>query len=171
MRSSTLRRSEAEVVVPPLQGDLFDTFANEGSGLISKGTSGRSRVPSASVFDIREYSPGSRTTSALTAKSARDAGRIAAGEVSEVERQKWLAERIPLVDKEIAGTLTTRERGRLAYVRWSLDRIEDARHGHVLDELEESISKYEHFVEHLQSLGSHIAETSKRQAGRKGPTR
>jgi hypothetical protein len=86
------------------------------------------------------------------AETARIAGRIAASHVSEEEHQAFLRERQALLDKLFAKTITREEEIRLEYVRWSLDRIEDARHGADLDRLEGTISRYEHFLEEIEQF-------------------
>src|SRR5262245_50736477 len=63
----------------------------------------------------------------LYAIAARRAARLNAATITDEERDRWLTERMMLVDKEIDETITQAERVRLEYVRWQLDRIEDAR--------------------------------------------
>jgi hypothetical protein len=86
------------------------------------------------------------------AETAKIAGRIAASQVSEAEYHAFLQERQDLLDKLLAKTITRREEIRLEYVRWSLDRIEDAKHGSDLDRIEDSITRYEHFLEELDQF-------------------
>lgn len=50
-----------------------------------------------------------------------------------------LDERQALLDKKFDGTITKSELNRLEYVRWSLDRIEDARYGENLDALAKKV--------------------------------
>ena len=61
-------------------------------------------------------------------------------------------ERQELLDKKFLGSITRRELNRLEYVRWSLDRIEDAIHGPALDVLEDSVSMYEQFLSEVRGL-------------------
>lgn len=86
------------------------------------------------------------------AATARKAGRVNARAISTEEHDALLAERQSLLDKIFAGTATRQETNRLEYVRWSLDRIEDAEHGEHLDRLEEVVVRYEHFLSDLHVL-------------------
>ncbi|MBY2916164.1 hypothetical protein [Rhizobium leguminosarum] len=81
-----------------------------------------------------------RSVYAVTSKVA---GRLNAMSVSEEEKATLLAEREKLLDKKFAGTISRAEANRLEYVRWSLDRIEDAVHGVSLDQLERQVEAYE----------------------------
>ena len=65
------------------------------------------------------------------ATTARLAGRLNAASISEEEHTALLEERQLLLDKVFDGTISRKEEIRLDYVRWSLDRIEDAKHGSV----------------------------------------
>jgi hypothetical protein len=103
----------------------------------------------------------SRTVYAIT---SRIAGRINARAVSEEEHQRLLDERQFLLDKKIAGSISPAETNRLEYVRWSLDRIEDARHGAEIDALESSIAQYEQF---LSDVGTFTSQLQQARAGRK----
>jgi hypothetical protein len=95
------------------------------------------------------------------AVTARLAARIVASQVSEAEYQSFLDERQQLLDKLFAKTITRREEIRLEYVRWSLDRIEDAHHGRDLDKIEDSITRYEHFLKELEQFKSALHRASK----------
>lgn len=90
------------------------------------------------------------------AAGAREAGRINASGISDDEHRRLLAERQSLLDKKFAGTMERRDETRLAYVRWSLDRIEDAKHGSHFDRLEEVVLRYERFLADLEDLKSQI---------------
>jgi hypothetical protein len=86
------------------------------------------------------------------AATARKAGRINARAISDAEHESLLAERQSLLDAMFNGRASRKDELRLEYVRWSLDRIEDAKHGEHLDRLEEVVVRYEHFLSDLQSL-------------------
>ena len=86
------------------------------------------------------------------AATSRMAGRINAASVSQDELDKLLRERQTLLDKRFDGTITRQELNRLQYVRWSLDRIEDAKTGYVLDALENWVSRYETFLSEMRGL-------------------
>ncbi|MES2601523.1 MAG: hypothetical protein V4602_12005 [Pseudomonadota bacterium] len=86
------------------------------------------------------------------AAASRRAGRLNAASISESEHKALLFERQLLLDKKFNLLITRQETNRLAYVRWSLDRIEDAKHGAAMDMLEHSISSYEQFSSDLKNL-------------------
>lgn len=92
----------------------------------------------------------------IHAQAARIAGRVNASGISESEHKALLRERQQLLDKQFAETITPKELNRLAYVRWSLDRIEDAKYGHTLDFLEGSVSRYEQLLSDLHKLGEQL---------------
>ena len=73
----------------------------------------------------------------------------------ELELSLLLDERKSLLAKKLsAGALSRDEADRLEYVRWSLDRIEDARHGHVLDRLQGLVDAYKNELRDLQMLNT-----------------
>ena len=94
----------------------------------------------------------------IYAATSRIAGRINASSVSEQEHQALLQERQFLLDKKFDGTITRREANKLEYIRWSLDRIEDAKHGAILDELEDSVKIYERFASDLHKLEGQLLQ-------------
>jgi hypothetical protein len=96
---------------------------------------------------------------------ARLTARLNASKVSDVEAKAWLEEREQLVTKQLEGTITKKELARLDYVRWSLDRIEDGKHGAVLDELESHIVQFEKVANQLSRLNTDLrgAEKTKRR--------
>jgi hypothetical protein len=99
----------------------------------------------ASFPDFGRYDPAFAANSKL-------AGRINAANISASELREFLRERKRLLTKKLEGNITQRESNRLEYVRWTLDRIEDARDGHVLEALESSVGQYEHLAEDLTTL-------------------
>ncbi len=134
------------------QGELFS----------SESAIPETKRPRTSMFGAVEDSTGA-TQQQLT----RLAGRLNASTASDEEYKDLLAERQHLVDKRLDGTITKKESIRLTYVRWSLDRIEDAKHGRSLDNLRariEGIEKIGEQLEGLQKQLSHLA--GKRPAGR-----
>jgi hypothetical protein len=96
--------------------------------------------------------PEFNTERMLYAITSRQAGRINAASIPEKEQEDLLAERQMLLDKVFDGSITRKESNRLEYVRWSLDRIEDAKHGLAMDRLESVVSSYEKFVEDIGGL-------------------
>src|SRR6266446_5425863 len=98
----------------------------------------------------------------MYALTSRMAGRINAASVSEEEHNALLRERQGLVDKELAGTISREEANRLTYVRWSLDRVEDAKYGQVLDLLESHVNRYEQFLYDIRSFQDKLWQLTKK---------
>jgi hypothetical protein len=88
----------------------------------------------------------------IDAQMARRAGRINASSISPEEERALNEQRQRLLDRKFAKTISRREEHELKYVEWSLDRIEDAKHGPALDALEEQIAGYETFAKQVQQL-------------------
>ncbi|CAN7268888.1 hypothetical protein [Caballeronia sp. LjRoot31] len=84
----------------------------------------------------------------------------------EDERQRLLEERQKLIDRKLSGTLSQSDRNRYEYVLWTLDQIEDARHGAALDRLEMSIARYESFMEGVEQLAKDVQRVSLTQRKR-----
>lgn len=100
------------------------------------------------VFDV----PNFKGNTTISASSHRAAARLNASAITEEEEHAWLAERKLLLDKKFAGALTRHEENRLSYVRWSLDRIEDAKYGETLDNLENRINLYENLLSEVRAF-------------------
>jgi hypothetical protein len=131
----------------PLEDDRLDTLAPER--------------PSSSAATLRI--PDFDANSALYAATARLAGRMNAAAVSDLEHKSLLDERQRLLDKSFDGSIANRERNRLAYIRWSLDRIEDARYGHALDRLDDAVAAYERFSADLSDLHQQLTGITQRR--------
>lgn len=110
------------------------------------------------VLDVPEI--GSRSVYAATSKVA---GRLNATAVSEEEYQAFLDERQRLLDRKFSGEITRADENRLAYVRWSLDRIEDARHGPSLDKLEEHVGQYENLLLEISKFRNQLERHASRR--------
>jgi hypothetical protein len=133
-------------------------FISATSEVVEAGASAPLKLPNFSV------------SNQVYAVTARIAGRLNAATVSEEEHKSLLDERQALLDKKLDGTITRWEENRLEYVRWSLDRIEDAKYGYVLDELENRIHAYEQFLSEIDNLRAQLEQhtrTSKHQKQRK----
>ena len=105
--------------------------------------------------------PNFDSLSSVQSQSLKLAGRLNAANVTEEEREKLFKERQLLLDKKFEGQITQKELNKLEYVRWSLDRIEDARYGSAIDALDDSVSKYENFLSEIQSLNTQLRNFSK----------
>lgn len=90
-------------------------------------------------------------------QSLRNAARINAASTSDEEYQRLLKERARLVQQKFSGELSLEGAARLEYVRWSLDRIEDAKHGYVLDRIEDAVIRYREALQDLQGLRANLA--------------
>jgi hypothetical protein len=88
----------------------------------------------------------------LHAIAARQAGRLNASSISEQEIDELHKQRQALLDKKFNRTMTRQDEIKLEYIRWSLDRIEDAKHGSALDTLESSVAMYERFLAEVADL-------------------
>ena len=117
-------------------------------------SSSSARVPtSASTATLPSFD---RFPEIIHAQAARIAGRVNASGISETEHKALLSERQQLLDKQFAETISQKELNRLEYVRWSLDRIEDAKYGDTLDSLEGSVSGYEQLLSELRVLSDQL---------------
>jgi hypothetical protein len=95
------------------------------------------------------------------AAAARIAGRRNASLITESEHDSLLLERQVLLDKHFAGQMTNKERNRLEYVRWQLDRIEDSLHGDATDVLESAVERYERLSKDMKDLTAQLSEAAK----------
>jgi len=102
-----------------------------------------------------------RASGTVFAATSRWAARINASNVSQDEFEALHKERQNLVQKKYLGSITTQETNRLAYVRWTLDRIEDARHGWVLDRLETVAAEYEQLVLEIRNLHQQLRASAR----------
>jgi hypothetical protein len=100
--------------------------------------------------------------SSVDVETARLAGRMSAASVSPKEHADLLRERQDLLDKMFDGSFTRSQRARLEYVRWSLDRIEDAKHGLHLDLLDNAVRAYERLSDDLTSLKAEFQRHARR---------
>jgi hypothetical protein len=141
----------------PLKIDYFDTkpFSSPSESLIGV------PVDAPPVSSATSRLPDFGDNAEVYAVTSRIAGRINATAISEQERNSLLRERQTLLDKKLSGTITSKEANRLEYVRWSLDRIEDAQHGQTLDALESSVVRYEQFLAEMQELQEQLRQLTK----------
>lgn len=143
-----------------LQADLFDdnldsSYEDEKQVITKRSYSGSPNVEFTN-FNIGNYGNA-------FAESAKLAGRINALSVTAEEVKELYDERQKLLDKKFDESITKKEINRLEYVRWSLDRIEDAKSGQTLDALEDFVSKYENFLDEIKGLGKQLNEIAKRR--------
>jgi hypothetical protein len=101
--------------------------------------------------------------SQVYAITARIAGRMNAATVSNEEHESLLRERQNLLDRELAGNMTRKEEIRLEYVRWSLDRVEDAKYGQSLDVMEGYVNRYEQFLADVRDLERQLVQLKRKR--------
>jgi len=111
------------------------------------------------VFEFPKF----RAATFAMAATNKAAGRMNAAAISAEEENALLLERQALLVKKLEGTATKKELNRLTYVRWSLDRIDDARHGESLDVLENRVAMYEGFLEEVQNISRQLAGLSNKK--------
>lgn len=145
----------ARATAQPPESDLVESTASRDSGT-QDSSSSSTAVPW----------PTFESHTGVYAQAARRAGRLNAASASDEELESLLAERQQLLDKKFDGTISRSEMNRLTYVGWSLDRIEDARSGGALDDLETAVARYEQFSNELSALERQIHD-SKLQRSRK----
>ena len=99
-----------------------------------------------------------RKLPSVRAIAQRRAARLNASSIDQREVEKLLEERGQLLHKKFSGGLEAHEERRLNFVRWSLDRVQDARHGHVLDDLETAVEMYERLGADIDRLLRQLQE-------------
>jgi hypothetical protein len=102
--------------------------------------------------------PNFNVSNRVYAATSRIAGRLNAANVPEEEHKSLLRERQALLDKKLGGSVNRKEENRLEYVRWSLDRIEDAKYGQALDALEDRVRAYEQFLSDIRDLQAQLEQ-------------
>ncbi|MGD0026526.1 MAG: hypothetical protein ABSC37_18220 [Xanthobacteraceae bacterium] len=132
--------------------ELDDTNSSSAGGIAAP-----SAIP-ASASSAPVQFPEFGDYGSAFAESARIAGRINAGNISEAEHDALLRERQSLLDKKFDGNISRKDANRLEYVRWSLDRIEDAKNGLALELLESYVKQYEQFQSDLHLLVGQLNE-------------
>lgn len=90
--------------------------------------------------------------SGLSPDNIRQINRVITRKIPQSERQQIIDERNQLVRKQFKGGLSVKEENRLKYVRWQLDRIDDAETGGFLDYLQIITEGHEKFAKELQGL-------------------
>ena len=143
--------SRSRIMQSVNQGELFSSEPEQAAKSDSK-----------SIFASLDDAAG-----ASHQQVTRFAARLNASTVSDAEHKQLLAERQQLIDKRLDGTITRKESIRLQYIRWSLDRIEDAKHGRGLDSLEARIEDIEKVAEHLEGLHRQLGDLVGKANGRR----
>ncbi len=139
----------------------FSGFDSPADTLIDAGTGVSTTVPSdnSTTIEVRKFDD----LAGIRAHAARLASRLNARNVSPSEISQLLRTRNELLDKKLSGKATRQELNRLEYVRWSLDRIEDAQVGESIDKLEDFVTKYENLLEQIEMFRIDLRMESKRR--------
>jgi hypothetical protein len=97
-------------------------------------------------------------SSDVVAAAVRIAGRLNASSISPAEISVLMREHQLLAQKVVEGSISRPEQNRLDYVRWSLERIEDAKYGEGLDVVEKNVAGYERVARDLRTLQKQLLE-------------
>lgn len=98
---------------------------------------------------------GERTS--FYAEQIRKMNRDISKLIPEDEKNSLMDEHRELVKKKMSLQLSAAEQRRLQFVRWQLDRIDDAESGDQLDRLEYLIRSQQNFSEDIQLIFSRFA--------------
>jgi hypothetical protein len=105
----------------------------------------------------------SRYNGARSSSTALATARMSARQVDPSEVDRLMSEHRRLAQQKILGVFSHRDEVRLEYVRWSLDRIEDAVSGAELDMLSAEVALYRQLGKDLQSLRESVDALNVRQ--------
>jgi hypothetical protein len=133
----------------------FEEVRPNGASTVRAPEKDLAQVTTDSPTDLK--SPSFEYGSAWAASSRR-AGRINAASIPDDELQSLLLQRQHLLDKKFEGSISRPEEIKLEYIGWSLDRIEDARHGAHLDRLENAVERYEDLKGDINALMAQLNE-------------
>lgn len=82
--------------------------------------------------------------------------RANTSKISQAERDKIFNERDELVEKKFKTHLSAQEERRLTYIRWQLDRFDDAESGEFLDYIGKITESHEKLAEELKGFTGEI---------------
>lgn len=141
----------------PIFEALSDTRAGKSNEIIDKTPLGAKALyvtgeatVGKNVLTLADVSkPG---FSGLSPDNIRQINRAITRKIPPSEKQQIINERNQLVRKQFKGGLSAKEEDRLKYVRWQLDRIDDAETGEFLDYLQIITEGHEKFAKELQGL-------------------
>ncbi len=125
-------------------------------------------VPQEIVSDISQKR---QPYPALTSNYLRQVNREITRKIPPDEREKVLRERNALVGKKFMEGLTPREERRLAYLRWQLDRFDDADTGEALDDMALIAKFFTNFSGELKSLLSQLSKVQHQPGRTRRPQR
>ena len=99
---------------------------------------------------------------------ARRTSRALTRRMPDTERKRLYQEHAELVNRMFTSELSSDESKRLRYVRWKLDRIEDAQTGDTLDELQMIAEDRAHLARQLKSFIEQAKSAGAEYKARKG---
>ncbi|HEY2919118.1 MAG TPA: hypothetical protein VGK77_09020 [Candidatus Binatia bacterium] len=146
-----------------------DFLTPENAGAASGPFEGLTAYIRGSVHDINPLSIDSAKTTIQSDAGifqSREASREVASLATDEEYEALLGEHAELTEKHFGTGLSRSERLKLQMVRWSIDRIEDARYGRTLDVLE-SLALTQEFMAMRLDRTSENVERSTSEASRK----
>lgn len=88
----------------------------------------------------------------LSVYRIKDINRLITRKISPKVKEDLIEERNFLVRKKFGDGLSNKEERRLIYVRWQLDRFDDAESGEILDYLEDVADEHEKFAKDISTL-------------------
>ncbi len=150
---------ESEESIGPKQ--TFTTFEKSMSFTGSSGTSSINLISKPREKDqeksFEDFTPGSgKELFEIPATQIKEINRAVTRRLSQESIDAFLEERETLVKKKLAGDISKREETRLTFVRWQLDRVDDAIFGPRLDTLERMTEVYEGFASNIKTVLSQI---------------
>jgi hypothetical protein len=169
---STERSVISDVVETPVFETAPSREVREASELISKTTVGEETFCITGESAIRKNlstlaDPSKREFSELSPDNIRKINRLITRNISPGEKEAIINERNQLIQKQFKGGLSPKEERRLTYVRWQLDRIDDAESGEFLDYLEQITESHEKFSKELKGLLNQMESVQSRPKRRK----
>jgi hypothetical protein len=137
-----------------LESGAAETLIDASIGVGSTIGSGSATTLTNSKFD---------DLAGIRAHAARIASRINASNVSSSEIDRLFRTRKELLDKKLNGNATRQELNRLEYIRWSLDRVEDAQVGEGIDKIEDFVTKYEDLLAQIEMFRTDLRNVTKKK--------
>ncbi len=102
-----------------------------------------------------------RETEGEESDATRAAARVArelSGAIPEEVKQQLYEEHGQLVEKSFVEDLLPQESNRLRYLRWQIDRLQDADIGDSLDRLDDLASLHKKIADEVSAFADHAAE-------------
>jgi hypothetical protein len=95
---------------------------------------------------------------ALPADIIKEINREVTQKIEPEAKNNLIEERNKLVNKKFKKGLNKNEERHLTFVRWQLDRIDDAESGNTLDLFEKFVDEHERFAGEIESLLTELKE-------------